>query len=107
MEKDARAILSELAELLESGCDGAAAVMVRDALSGPQGTLGEFMVSNELWGGAGSIADEALIADRDRRTALESLLIRLGKLQMDANRTNVRTAMWVTAFEQWRRARRR
>jgi hypothetical protein len=105
MDKDGiRELLSGIAELLEAGREDSTAVMVRDALSSPEGTLERFLMSNELWGGAGSIADQSLIADTDRRKTLEGLLIGLGRLQTDTGKTNVRTEGWVAAFEQWRRA---
>jgi hypothetical protein len=59
------------------------------------------LVSNDLWGGAGSIADHSLVNDRGRQRQLWSLLVRLGKLQLDAGKINVRTEIWVTTFEQW------
>jgi hypothetical protein len=94
-----RAILSEIAGLLESGNQDWRPVAIRDALSGSEAILEEFLVSNELWGGAGSIADEGCILDNARRKILEGLLIKLGKLQIEAGKTNVRTEMWVTAFQ--------
>jgi hypothetical protein len=99
-------ILSEIADLLEAGRDDSAG-MVRDALSGPEDALERFLVSNELWGGAGSIADQSFVSDNDpkRLYELEDLLIRLGNLQIQMHKANVRTASWVAAFEQWRSAR--
>jgi hypothetical protein len=74
-----RQILSEIAELLETGREESS-VMVRDALCGSEETLERFLESNELWGGSGSIADQSLITDQERRKALEGLLIRLGTI---------------------------
>ena len=102
-----RAILSELADELESGGDQyeqLAATWVRAALSGAQQALDEFLVSNELWGGAGSIADSAFVSDQTRRARFEELLIKLGRLQIEADRTNLRTESWVRAYESWRDA---
>jgi hypothetical protein len=95
-----KAILAEVAELLEDGHEDSIAATVRTALSGSGEKLEEFLMSNELWGGSGSIADQSLISGSHRRT-LESLLIKLGKLQLGTGRTNHRTAMWVSAFEEW------
>jgi len=36
-----------------------------------------------------------------QRKELEKLLIRLGRLQINAGNTNVRTESWVVAFEKW------
>jgi hypothetical protein len=72
---------------------------------------GKFLVSNELWGGSGSIADSVFCGDqrfdgwdvkKNRLRQFEGLMIRLGRLQMDAGRANIRTAMWVEAFKKWR-----
>ena len=62
----------------------------------------DFLTSNALWGGAGSLADQGLYEIPTGRAALEALLIRLGREQIKLGRTNVRTEMWVSAFEQWR-----
>jgi hypothetical protein len=64
----------------------------------------QFLVSNELWGGAGSIADQAGIdAGRSMRREVESALIDLGEEQIRRGVVNPRTATWVEAFKQWRR----
>jgi hypothetical protein len=91
---DTRPVLLEIAELLEAGGEEPFAMMVRGALSGSERTLEQFLISNELWGGAGSIADQPFTGDPHRRKALERLLIRLGKLQMDLGNLNVRTRGW-------------
>lgn len=61
----------------------------------------EYLVSNDLWGGAGSVADQALLNFPEATAQLERLLIRLGRVQMSLGRVNVRTEMWVTVFEKW------
>jgi len=61
--------------------------------------LWAYLVSDELWGGAGSVADQAVLGSPHGRRELESLLARLGREQMVAGRTNSRTEMWVAAFE--------
>ena len=101
---DLRTLVSDLAELLDSGKERAQAGIVRDALRGPKEILDEFLVSNELWGGSGSIADQAFVDDKERRRRLEELLIRVGTLQLDAGRINTRTKMWVDAFEHWKQS---
>ena len=60
-----------------------------------------FLISNELWGGAGSIADQAGIeGGREQRRSIEKALIELGKAQIQAGLTNTRTQLWVEAFSQ-------
>jgi hypothetical protein len=96
--------LEHLKTVLEQNHESQLAVMVEAALSGSEEDLAAFLVSDELWGGAGSIADQAGIEqDRDVRRAIEAALIELGEQQMRAGIVNVRTAMWVDAFRQWQR----
>lgn len=107
MDDEVRGILSEMADLLESGSapyEQLAASWVRAAFSGPQRAVDDFLISNELWGGAGSIADSAFVSDQTRLARLEDLMIKLGHLQIEAGKTNLRTESWVSAFESWRDA---
>jgi len=56
-----------------------------------------------LWGGMGSVADQAgcdLLPDGTRR--VNELLIRLYELLEDRGITDVRGASWVDTFRQWR-----
>lgn len=66
-----------------------------EAQLGEPSALEAFLRSNELWGGSGSIADQA-------GTAVQEALIGLGQLQMRKGITNARTEMWVEAFREWR-----
>lgn len=78
--------------------------LVSEALSGSNDALESFAVSNELWGGAGSVADQAgMDAGRPERRKIEAALIALGEEQIAAGKVNVRTRMWVDAFKQWQR----
>jgi hypothetical protein len=64
-----------------------------------------FLRSNDLWGGAGSIADQAgLESSRLARRRLESVLIDHGTEQLVIGVINVRTAGWVKAFNAWKAA---
>jgi hypothetical protein len=104
-DHDLKSILLELARLLEDGGQDRSAGTIRQALrSGIGQKLEEFLVSNELWGGAGSIADESLVSDDARRRDFEHLMLKLGRLQLARGKTNPRTETWVRAFEQWRHA---
>jgi hypothetical protein len=95
-----RDTLQEIATLLEQ--HNASTNDLAIALLGDSEKMWRYLVSNELWGGAGSVADQALLDSPDARSQLEGLLIRLGREQMDLGRVNVRTEMWVAAFEKWR-----
>ena len=95
-----RHLLEEVSALLAS--HGAPFGPLTIALEGGDAELWEFLTSNALWGGAGSLADQGLNEIPTGRAKLEALLIRLGREQMRVGRTNVRTEMWVSAFEQWR-----
>ena len=89
--------LQEISDLLERHNASSNALAI--ALLGDDKKMWDYLVSNELWGGAGSVADEAVLMFPDARKQLELLLIRLGREQMSVGRVNVRTASWVFAFE--------
>ncbi len=78
---------------------------IGNALGSADDALSSYLVSNELWGGAGSIADQALINSEDLRAQLQELMIRIGKTQMGMQMKNVRTEMWIDAFEHWKKSR--
>ena len=94
--------LQAISDLLEKHNASSNAIAV--ALLGDDKKMWDFLVSNELWGGAGSVADQAVFEIPDARRELESLMIDLGREQMSLGRVNVRTEMWVTAFEKWKAA---
>ena len=104
MTEELEGILADIVLLLERGHEYPYAETVRTALEGSEDQLNEFLRSNTLWGGSGSIADNCLNDDAKARGMLEYLLIRLGRLQEQSGLLNVRTMMWVQAFEQWRAA---
>jgi hypothetical protein len=75
-----------------------------DALSSPDELLVAFLTSNELWGGSGSIADQAglTLGRRGGRRKVEQALIELGGEQIRVGHVNIRTASWVGTFKEWR-----
>jgi len=95
------AILASIASLLEAGHEQSYALIVRNALSGPDHRVEEFLRSNDLWGGAGSIADQPFVGRASQRKELEGLLIQLGKTQLSHGIANIRTKSWVETFEKW------
>ncbi|MDP2233402.1 MAG: hypothetical protein Q8K89_07185 [Actinomycetota bacterium] len=104
-----RAELEALGEVLRVH-DSAVADSVDAALLGPAGDLEVFLVSNTLWGGAGSIADQAGMPQsqeaawsRDVRRRIEAALILLGDAQIAAGVVNPRTQGWVEVFREWQR----
>ncbi len=97
--------LTALGEVLD-GQNAFGNDLVENALNGNDDELVEFLESNELWGGAGSIADQSGVingTDRTDTRKIEYALIRLGKTQMKLGVVNVRTKMWTSAFRMWRR----
>jgi hypothetical protein len=98
--EELKATLEAIAVLLEQGQDSKAS-WVRKALVGSEEDLTRFLMSNELWGGAGSIADEGVTDNTQHRSTLERLLTRLGKDQLAQGNANERTESWISAFEQW------
>lgn len=89
-----------LAAVLEQHAESDAAAMVTGALDGRGDELDAFLVSNELWGGAGSIADQAGILDGSARRKIVFILSELGEEQIRLGVVNVRTAMWIQAFRE-------
>jgi hypothetical protein len=98
-------LLESLARLLRQTGDSTLAAMVEGAIAGPVAGIDTFLSSNELWGGAGSIADCAGGGERsERRREIERVLIQLGNEQMRSGNVNPRTEMWVKAFTAWQGA---
>ena len=77
--------------------------MVTNALAGTDQELEAFLLSNELWGGSGSIADQAGFEPErgDVRRRVERALVNLGEAQIQAGLVNIRTESWVSAFKKW------
>jgi hypothetical protein len=110
---DMRKALIEIADLLDAGHEVFFAAAVRHELDGPEEKLEEFLVSNELWGGSGSLADSAFAPipnhpdppekRKSNMREFQRLMIKLGRSQIVAGRVNIRTRMWVEAFEKWQR----
>ena len=98
-----RDLLNDLSALLNR--HGASSRYLDDALQGPDSEPWDFLTSNELWGGMGSIADQTLIEDPIGRGQFEALMVRLGREQLRLGKVNARTEFWVTAFEQWQDSR--
>lgn len=108
---DTRETLLAIADLLDAGHEVFFARAVRNELDGPEERLEEFLVSNELWGGSGSLADSAFAPTPNHPDSPETrksnmrefqrLMIKLGRSQIAAGQVNTRTRMWVEAFEKW------
>jgi hypothetical protein len=97
--------LETLESVLAQHGESRAAETIRHALAGNESSLHAFLVSNELWGGSGSIADQAgSDQSRDTRRPIEAALLALGLEQIRRGLVNARTRMWVDAFQQWHRA---
>ena len=72
------------------------------SLHGNDDKIWKLLTSNELWGGSGSIADQALIENDALRNQFQNIMIELGNLQLSENKVNERTETWVSAFSQWK-----
>lgn len=98
-DRELRARLEELEVVLAGNGEGPSAERVRTALDAGGDAVAEFLVSHTLWGGAGSIADQACIgAGAAARRSIEGILARLGAEQMRRDLLNPRTRMWTEAF---------
>jgi len=99
-----RKYLEALAGLLRESGDSARAAMVQNVITEPD-RLRDFLMSEDLWGGSGSVADEAGGPGRSQtRREIERLLILIGRDQIRLGIANPRTAMWVDAFTSWEQA---
>ena len=98
MTEELLSILEQLKHLLSEGGEPHYVNYIQKALEGGEEDAWEFLCSNELWGGAGSVADQALLENDLLRQKLEKLLVQTGELQQKVGRVNVRTEMWVSAF---------
>jgi hypothetical protein len=99
--------LQSLSTILRECGAPVSAAMVEDAISGSEEKLDAFLTSNELWGGSGSIADQAGMQGRSRADdtrKIERALVQLGKDQIRAGKVHPRTATRVSAFERWEKA---
>ena len=76
------------------------ASMIQVALS-DEGERESILTSNELWGGAGSVADQAGLQspNKEARARIEKALMHLGQRQLEKGVINQRTEFWVSAFE--------
>ena len=98
-----RELLTRLADALRQCGDDDYIAVVTNALSRPDESLLAFLTSDALWGGSGSIADQAGLAlgRKNGRRRVEQALIELGAEQIRAGHVNIRTASWVGTFKGW------
>jgi len=97
-----RSALRKLADALEQTGEPRFANTVREYTNGDDAALTAFLISNDLWGGAGSIADQAGMKGREARRVIEQAMIELGELQSKGGLINVRTTMWTGFFKEWK-----
>jgi hypothetical protein len=99
-----RSRLEKLRSALELASAYAFLAQVERALAGSEQDLVSYLESNELWGGAGSVADSAGVGKEAVRRSIHAALIDLGEQQIREGVVNRRTRMWVEAFREWRDA---
>jgi hypothetical protein len=98
--------LRRLLSALQDANEGQFLDLVTSVLAADQSTRNRFLVSNELCGGAGSIADQAGVGPdtgRQKRRQVEQALIHLGEEQARIGVLNSRTLSWVETFKHWHR----
>ncbi len=72
------------------------------AIAADDDTLSEYLRSNSLWGGAGSIADQALMGrPQECRHGFYKLMVELGSLQVEQEIVNPRTEWVVQVLRTW------
>ena len=96
-----RALLEDLIKMFTDCKATFRAQQIETAILKDDSGLREFLVSNDMWGGSGSIADDRVADDAKLRRKIENLMIQIGSIQMRYGFVNVRTEMWVTAFQGW------
>ena len=98
--EDFRRQLRRILELVRS-CEPSAIVRpMHTAATGSDDQLIAYLKSNELWGGSGSVADQAGLSSKTEhvRRSIEKRLLELGEMQSAAGILNPRTEMWTEAF---------
>lgn len=100
--------LNHLKDVLQQNGEDHFAGLVATALSGSEGDLKAFLVSEALWGGPGSIADMAGHGkDRQVQRLIEAALIKLGEQQINDGvaeyHAAYHTQIWVAKYQSWRR----
>lgn len=82
--------------------DNYCADQIPAALSGYEEALGTFLVSNELWGGSGSIADQALHQlGRPMRSEAEALLADGNEIVSDHRTVDLHHTACGRACKRW------
>ena len=104
MREPLRKALENLKAVLSQSGENEFSELIGGALDGSDEGFDAFLKSNELWGGSGSIADQAGTGQaRETRKPIELALIMLGERQLQAGIVNQRTAMWVDTYKRWNR----
>jgi hypothetical protein len=92
-------LLQDLAGALRAAGEESLAAMVSAVAESDQSVMDTFLASNELWGGAGSIADSAGVESSTRaRKQIERILVRIGSAQIERGAVNPRIQIWLAAF---------
>jgi hypothetical protein len=101
MIKEAQEILISLRDLLLSQGEHGYAELLNGVIGGSEEKIWSLLESNIVWGGAGSIADQACISGEEEQKKFYELMVKLANLQDKAGRLNERTMMWAAAFRSW------
>lgn len=63
--------------------------------------LESLLKSNSIWGGSGSVADQAGMRSEEGRKKITDAIICLGEFQLASGHVNPRTRMWTDAYKSW------
>ena len=98
--EDFRRQLRRILELVRSCGPAVIVAPMQEAATGSDEQLVAYLKSNELWGGSGSIADQAGLSAKTEHTrrSIEKRLVELGDMQVAAGILNPRTSTWAEAF---------
>ena len=97
-----RQLLKNLENLLHTSDELVYAKRVHEArTSEDDDILFDFLISNDLWGGMGSIADQAGMDYNEQKKEFAQTLVKIGEYQISLGKTNIRTASWVDVYKNW------
>ena len=105
MMKELKNTIRMIITLLEEGGDDVYVDPLKNILNENEESIWEYLESNEIWGGAGSLSDQGLYENKELRPKLEDLLVELGEHQQKEGRVNYRTESTMQVFRSWKEER--
>ena len=105
MMKELKNTIRKIIALLEEGGDFVYVDALQNILNESEESIWQYLESNEVWGSAGSLADQGLFENKELRPKLEDLIVELGEFQQKEGRVNSRTESTIQVFRNWKEER--